>query len=169
MPDLVRYSFLEKLEKQVLESLKTRHRVLISVVGKRGTGKSFFGRHIRKNGFGQFGKRTITVIDDRVMTMEFLCFFKKRLKIPRDGVDELQPYLKKLPKRIKIIFYINNTPSDKISRADILLKLVTDEDTRINRLEERYGLGSDKLNNYLSGPESEDYSIEHKYTLEAEI
>jgi len=169
MPELVRYSFLEKLEKQVLEALKARHRVLISVVGKRGTGKSFFGRQIRKNGFGQFGRRTIAVIDDRVMTMEFLYFFKRRLKIPRNGVDELQPYLKKLPKRIKIVFYINNSPSDKISKADILLKLAIDEDTRLKRLVERYGVNSDKLNNYLQAPESEEYSIEHDYIIEARI
>jgi hypothetical protein len=167
MPNLIYDPFLETLEKYAADILKTKDMVLISVVGKRGTGKSYFGRYVRKNGFGQFDKKAISVIDDRVMTLEVLCFIKRRLKIPRNGVDELQPYLMKLPERKKVVFYINNSPADKISRADILLILTTDEDARIKRLQQRYGADSEKFKKYLSSPESVDYNIEHQYTLEA--
>jgi len=43
----MKYEFLEKLEQQTGEVLKINDRILISVVGSGGTGKSFFGKYIR--------------------------------------------------------------------------------------------------------------------------
>lgn len=163
------YHFIATLEKHVQEILKTRDRALISVVGKNGTGKSHFGRVVRKKGLGRFSNRAITVIDDRVMILEFLYFFKKRVKIPRNGVKDLETFLNNLPERIKIILYINNTPSEKINEADILLKLTTDERTRERRLHERYGNEPEKLKRYLNKNEVEGYGIKYSYLLEAEV
>ncbi len=165
----MQYKFLEKLEKQVGEILKTKDRVLISVVGSGGTGKSYFGKYIRKNGVGKFNKKIISVIDDGVMWLEFLCFFRRRVKIPFNGVDELQPFLKKLPKRCKVIFYINATPWMRISKADILLKLTTDEDIRRKRLQQRYANNLKTLKIALNSNEINDYKIKHSYLLKAKV
>jgi polynucleotide 5'-kinase involved in rRNA processing len=45
----MKYDFLEKLEEHTDEILKRKDRVLISVVGKGGAGKSYFGKYIRKS------------------------------------------------------------------------------------------------------------------------
>ena len=163
------YTFLDTLAEYVEKVLKTKNRALISVVGKNGTGKSCFGRYIRKHGIGRFNKRAVTVIDDRVMVQDFLYFFKKRLKIPRNGFESIEPLLSNLPERIKIVFYINNTPAEKIKQADILLKLTTDEQTRRQRLQKRYSNEPEKLKKYLDRAEIEDYGIQFSYLLESEI
>lgn len=164
----MKYEFLEELEKMVDEVLKTKDRVLISVVGGGGTGKSHFGKYIRNNGFGKFNKRIISIIDDRVMWLEFLYFFRRSVKIPFNGVDELQPLLKKLPKRKKIIFYINATPWKRISEADILLKLSTDEDTRRKRLQQRYANNPEKLKRFLNNG-IEGFNIKYSHLLKAKV
>ncbi|MEE8329089.1 MAG: hypothetical protein V3R54_04085 [Thermodesulfovibrionia bacterium] len=46
MSGLIHYDFLEKLEKQIEKILKTKDRVLITVAGSGGTGKSFFGKYV---------------------------------------------------------------------------------------------------------------------------
>lgn len=160
---------LEKIEKCADEVLKEQKRTLIAVVGRNGTGKSYFGRYVRKNGFGKYHRKDITVIDDRIMRIKFLGFFPGRIKIPRDGIDELVPYIKKLPPGKKIIFYINDTPADKITKADILLKLTTDEATRRKRLQQRYGSDPEKLERYLRKDETEDYGVQYTYFLEERV
>ncbi len=162
-------SLLEKIEELIVEILKKKDRVLIAVVGKNGTGKSYFGRYVRKNGVGRFHSKTIAVIDDRVMKLEFLYFFRKSVKIPRNGVDELKPYLEALPSGKKIVFYINETPADKITQTDILLQLTTDETTRKQRLRKRYGGDPEKLERYLQKGETGDYGIQYTYFLEAHV
>ncbi len=161
--------FLANLEKYIGEVLRTKDRALISVVGKNGTGKSYFGRYVRKNGIGRYDKKAVLVIDDRVVTLRFLCFFKRKIKIPRNGVDNLNPFLGKLPEEVKIILYINNTPADKIESADILLQLITDEETRRKRLQQRYGKEPEKLKRYLDKDEIEDYGIKYTYMIEAKV
>lgn len=95
MPDSAYNTFLKKLEALIKDVLITRERVLISVVGIGGTGKSFFGKYIRNNRLGQFNKRVIAVIDDKTIWLEVLYFFRRPVKIPFNGVDELQPFFKK--------------------------------------------------------------------------
>ncbi len=163
------YNFMDVLEKYVEDILKTKNRVLISVVGKNGTGKSHFGRYVRKNGLGHFNKKNVSIIDDRIIVKEFLYFFKKRVKIPHNSVDGIQPFLSDLPDRKKVILYINNSPGEKIKEADILLKLTTDEQTRRGRLKKRYGHDPEKLKRYLDKGDTEDYGIKYRYLLEAKI
>ncbi|MEW6066679.1 MAG: hypothetical protein AB1610_00040 [Nitrospirota bacterium] len=158
-----------KLESKIEEILKNQDRVLISVVGKRGTGKSYFGKYIRKKGVGKFSNRMISVIDDGLIWLEFLHFFRRRVKIRCSGVDELKPFLDKLTPRKKIIFYLNATPWPRISRADILLKFVTDEDTRIKRLQKRYKDKPLTLDKAVNIEDIEDYKIKYTYFLEAKV
>ncbi|MEE8329742.1 MAG: hypothetical protein V3R54_07425 [Thermodesulfovibrionia bacterium] len=162
------YGFLDKLEKQIDEILKTKDRVLISVVGKGGTGKSFFGKYIKNYGCCKFSKRNIAVIDDGVLWVDFLFFFRRTIKIKNAVFDELQPFLKKLSKRKKIIFYINATPWERISRADILLMLSTDENTRKKRLQQRYN-SIETINKFLTAENITDYKIKYTYLVKGEV
>ncbi len=163
------YNFLGELVKLIDEVLRNKDTVLVSVVGKNGTGKSYFGRYMRKKGVGHFNKKSISVIDDRVAVMKVLFFFKRKVRIPRNGVDDLQPFLKNLPRGKKVILYINNTPADKIKKADILLKLTTDEEIRRKRLEKRYPNDPEKLEKYLNIDGARDFDIKYTYFLEAKI
>ena len=65
MTELLYAEVLGKLETQIEEILKTKDKVLISVVGKSGTGKSYFGKYIRNNEVGRFSEMVISVIDNR--------------------------------------------------------------------------------------------------------
>jgi hypothetical protein len=166
----MQYDFLEELENMIEEVLKNKDRVLISVVGRGGTGKSYFGKYVRSRGLGTFSRRVIAVIDDRLMKLDFLFYFQRRIKIPRKGLDELQPFIKKMPKRKKIIFFINATPWERITEADILLKLSTDEETRRQRLHQRYGSNSpETLKRILNADEISEYHITYSYFLEASV
>ena len=169
MTGLIHYNFFEKLEKQIEEILKTKNRVLIAVAGSGGTGKSFFGKYVRNKGLGRFSKRVISVIDDKTMWSEPLFFLRIPVKIPFNGIDELQPFLQKLPKRKKIIFYINATPWKRITKTDILLKLSTDENIRRKRIQHRYRNDPEKLKKALNSSEHKDSEIQYSYLLETEV
>jgi len=165
----MKYEFLGELEKLIDEVLRSKDRVLISVMGSGGTGKSYFGKHLRNNGCGKFKKRIITVIDDRVMWLDFLFFFRRRVKIVPGGIDELQPFFKKIPKRKKIIFYMNATPWERITEVDILFKLSTDESKRKQRLLQRYTNNPEKLKRVLNRSDIKDSKIKYTHLLEAKI
>ncbi len=169
MTGLIYSKLLGELERHIDEILKAKDRVLISVVGKGGTGKSYFGKYLRNNGIGKFNKRSISVIDDRVMWLDFLYFFRRRVKLAYNGIDELLPLLNRLSKRKKIIFYMNATPWKRISKADIILILSTNEDLRKKRLYQRYNDDTITLEKALSSEDIDDYQIKHKYLLRAEI
>ncbi len=162
-------ALFNKLEALIDNVLIEKGRVLISVVGKNGVGKSYFGRYVRKNGLGKYGKSNISVIDDRVMTLKYLGIFKRKIRITNNGVDEIRPYLARLPRQIKIVLYINNSPHKKITYADVLLKLATDEQKRKERLQQRYGNDPEKFEKYYHNSEGEKYNIRYSYLLEVHI
>lgn len=167
LPNLAYNYLIETLERHVSEVLKSKERVLITVTGKNGSGKSCFGRYIRKKGLGSYGRRSIAIIDENTLITVFLFFFKRKIKIVKSSVDELMPFFERLPKRKKIIFYINATPEKRITKADILLKLSTTEETRKQRLEKRYGKDSESFKKYFFRNETNDISIVYTYLLEA--
>lgn len=127
---------LNELTKKILENQDT---TLICITGKAGTGKSTLGKYFRKKGYGDFSKYQISVIDDGVMSLDLFYILNKRIKNRSKEKDELEPFLKHLPKRKKIIFYINQTPELRISKTDILIKVNIDEKTRETRLMKRDG------------------------------
>lgn len=132
------YGFLAELSDLCKVLLLKQDLVLICVTGKAGAGKSTFGKHVRKNGFGSFGKSGIAVIDDSVMSLDLFYVLNKRVRIKSAEKDELEPFLELLPKRKKVVFYVNTTPERRVSQADIILHLsLNDEDERLRRLKER--------------------------------
>jgi broad-specificity NMP kinase len=129
------YTFLDELNVLCNDLLENKDKLLICITGKSGVGKSTLGKYIRKNGFGDFSKYMISVIDDGVMSMDLLYIFNKRVKIKTTQEDELYPFIKLLPKRKKLIFCIATDPLSKISFADIVMHVeLKDEKERLNRL-----------------------------------
>ncbi len=133
-----KYGFLVELHNICKKILLKQDLVLVCVTGKSGVGKSTFGKYVRKNGFGSFKKSQISVIDDSVMSLDLFYFLNKRVRIKSKEIDDLEPFMSLLPKRKKIIFYVNATPQRRITKTDILLNLyLKDEDERIARLKQR--------------------------------
>jgi len=165
----INYPFLSNLEEKISEILKSKDKVIISVVGPRGTGKSYFGKYLRSNGCGRFNRKMVAVIDDSVMWTDFLFFFRRKLRVPDKGIDEFNKLLHELPKKKKIIFYINNTPWTRLSEADILLKLYTDEYIRTERLRQRYGHQTEKIEKGLNSRHFADYKIKYSFLMEEKI
>ena len=166
MSGSVRYKFLNRLEEKIAEVLKTRKRVLISVVGGPGTGKSYFGKYLRNNGIGRFSKREIAVIDDSVLKLDFLLLLRRSVRIPCNGVDELRPFLNMLTGRKKAVFFLNATPERRITEADILLKLSAGEEIRKRRLRKRDGNDPEKLERFLNYSDPEKINIKYRYLME---
>ena len=158
------FSFLADLEKKVIEILKKKKRVIIAVTGRPGCGKSTFGKFVRKLGFGSFSPRFIAVIDDDVMTKEHLFgIIRTKMKLPSTKRDNLAPFLKTLKKHKKIIFYINTFPYKRLEKADILLELTLDEDTRRKRLNSRVH-DSEKLA-YLTEAEVDTGNLQYSHRI----
>jgi len=65
---------------------------------------------------------------------------------------------------------MNATPWERITEADILLKLSTDEKTRRQRLHQRYGSNNpETLKRILNADEISEYHITYSYFLEASV
>ena len=132
------YLFLDELEQQIDELLNVKEQVIIAVTGKPGCGKSTFGKFIRKQGFGKHSALKIAVIDDDVMTKDYLFgFIRRKVKVVSSTLDNLQPFLNMLPKRKRIVFYINTFPYKRLASCDILLELECKESLRRKRLKQR--------------------------------
>ena len=153
--------FIDKLNKLAKEKLKTKDRIIITIMGKAGTGKSTLGKYFRKKGFGDFSRFAISVIDDGVMSLDLFYLFNKRVKFKTNKKDELEPFLKLLPSRKKVIFYVNQTPELRLSKTDILLYLTIDEETREKRLINRDG----KFNKQSKI----EVNIKHGYLIEVDM
>lgn len=129
---------LDELSRLAAGCLKKQPFVLICITGNKGIGKSLLGKSFRRHGIGCFRPRQIAVIDDDNMAVDFLFFFRRWNAIPCRGIDELEPfysYCSRKPIRV----YIKSNPESRISKADIVLQLSVDEETRKRRLMKRYG------------------------------
>ena len=71
--------------------------------------------------------------------------------------------------RKKIIFYIQGNPKLRITKADILLELTTDKNTRIERLKKRYNNDPQKIEKILDKKDIKDCRIEYTYLIEAKV
>ena len=135
---MYKHIFLNELDSICNNLLQKKDRLLICITGKSGVGKSTLGKYIRKNGFGDFSKYTISVIDDGVMSLDLFYILNKRVKINTTEKEELLLFIKSLAKRKKLIFYIATDPLDKISFADIVVHIeLKDEEERLDRLVKR--------------------------------
>ena len=132
------YPFLSELEQRIDQILEKKNRVIVAVTGKPGCGKSTFGKFVRKQGFGKYSPLSISVIDDDVMTKDYLFgIVRRKIKITSSQRDDLFPFLKLLPKRKRIVFYINAFPYKRLLSCDILLQLECEETLRRQRLRHR--------------------------------
>jgi|GEM_PF-3072835 len=158
------YPFLEELEEKILHILEKKNKVLIAVVGNPGCGKSTFGKFVRKFGFKSIKASEIVVIDDDVMSREHLFnLFRTKIKIDSSKPDELKPFFQYISDRKKIIFYINSKPYKRISKADIILELELDENSRKERLKKRV---TDKNKfNFLINSSSEIKNLKFEYKI----
>ncbi len=130
-----KYTFLDKLNDICTDLLQNKDRLVICIAGKSGTGKSTLGKHIRKNGFGDFSKYSISVIDDSVMSLDLFYVLNKRVKLKTTREENLMPFIKLLPKRKKLIFCVTTKPSNKVTFTDVLIHLEPkDERERLDRL-----------------------------------
>lgn len=157
-----------ELDRLVSKCLEDEERVLISVVGNKGIGKSTFGRYIRLNGFGSFKPKDIAVIDDGCMSVDIAFLFRWKYTIPCNGIDELKPFYKYCKKK-RVRFYIDSNPENRITKASILLRLYVDEEKRLQRLIKRKGrkVGMEmflETKNYQN-----EHNITYRYKCEAEI
>ncbi len=128
---------LTRLSGLMTQCLARQATVLIAVVGNKGVGKSLLGKLFRKEGIGPFKPRDIAVIDDDNMAVDFLFCFRRWHMDPCRGIDELGPFLKYCKKK-PVRIYIKSNPESRITKADIVLRLSTDEEQRRLRLIKRY-------------------------------
>jgi len=157
-----------ELDRLVTRCLEKEPFVLVCTVGKKGIGKSTFGRYIRLNGFGSYKPKDIAMIDDGCMSVDVAFFFRRKYVNPCRGVDELKPFYKYCKKK-RVRFYIDSRPENRIIKASILLRLYTDEKTRLQRLIKRKGTeaGTDMFLKTKNYPNS--FNISYQYELEVEL
>lgn len=167
--DLISISKLKNLISLILQE---KNQVTISIVGKKGSGKSTFGRYLRKNSkllLRTIGGGKISVIDDGVMSVDFLYFFRRKIKFKNIGnvADDLLPF-DKWKKKSKVIFYIDSIPTNRLSYADIVVEITVKNEKRLQRLISRNGY-EDGLKRYQNSKELFDIStFKHQYFLEIE-
>jgi hypothetical protein len=128
----------KELSRLITECLERKPSVLICVIGNKGSGKSLLGKYFRRHGIGEHPPHKIAVIDDDNMAVDFLYFFRRWHKIRCQGIDELkpfEPFFKNKPIRL----YLKSNPESRITKADIVVRLIIEESLRHQRLLRRYG------------------------------
>ncbi len=161
------YPFLTELDSICKKLLCKKDRVMICITGKSGCGKSTFGKFVRKNGFGSISKYKIAVIDDSVMSLDMFYIFNRRIRAKSKAKDELEPFIKKLPHRKKVVFFVNTRPEKRLSCADIIVNLkLENDDERIRRLINR---GDEISERHYKDSSGTLKKISHDYFLEVEV
>jgi len=117
----------------ITHCLSSQPSVLLAIVGNKGVGKSILGKYFRNRGIGPIHRRKVAVIDDDHMAVDTLYFFRRWYPNRCTGVDELAPFIKYC-KNKPVRVYIKSNPESRISRADIVLQLRTDERKRRRHL-----------------------------------
>ena len=108
---------LEALNSACKEILIVKKRVLITLTGLHGSGKSTLGKELRRKGFGDFKPYQIAVIDDGVMSIN-LFFIRPRVKIKSDQRDELRPFFKFIMPLVRVVIYaciLSRNEEDRIA------------------------------------------------------
>jgi len=133
--------FMDRLAELTSSLLLLKSRVFITVVGKRGSGKSSFGRSLRKKGIGNTPPRNVAVIDDGVMVTRFLGVFLKRIKDYNFSgeLDNLTPFVPYLKRRHSVVVCVTDNPTARLSWTDILVAVESNDNVRLQRLIQRNG------------------------------
>jgi len=162
------YPFLMEVSKIVQRILVEKEKVFIVITGRPGCGKSTLAKLIRKRGFGNFHPKEIAVIDDDVMSREYLFgLVRTKLRINCQTCDNLEPFFRYFPAYKKIFIYVNTLPYKRMSRTDILVELHLNEKDRINRLTKR--VKDLSLREYLIEAKVDIGELEYDYKIDAEV
>ncbi len=138
MIDYPNSNLFKKLSNIIDDYIQKQDRVFITITGKSGAGKSTLGKYIRKNGISDIKPSQIAVIDDSVMTIDYFGgLIRRKYKNKIDKKDNLKPFLKKIGDKKRLIFYINVTPSNRITQTDIMVWLDIDKQSQKERLTKR--------------------------------
>ena len=157
---------LKALNKACKEVLKEKKRVLITLTGLHGSGKSTLGKELRRKGFGDFKPYQIAVIDDGVMSIN-LFFIRPRVKIKSDQRDELRPFFKFIMPFVKVVIYASANPLSRISKCDILCILNINEEDRIARIYKRNPVeDQNNTQRHIDKKELDLVGLEYKIKLE---
>jgi dephospho-CoA kinase len=106
------------------------------IAGNKGSGKSTFGKLLRKGGLGRIGSRKILVIDDDVASVSFLGVFRRRVRFPTRQKDFLRPF-KPYFRGKQLIVFVTAQPTDRLDECDILIEVNCAEHVRLRHLRQR--------------------------------
>ena len=116
--------------------IKAKGRALLCLVGRPGSGKTTFGKHIRKQGLPGIPPSRIAVIDDGVLSVPLLGIFNRRVKHQSNERDELAPFQQHLRGK-ELLVYVSSRPERRLSACDLVVLVRCDEVERLRRLIER--------------------------------
>ena len=117
---------------------------LLCICGKPGAGKSTLAKLIRKEGLPGIPPRRICVIDDGVLSVPVLWFFRKRVKFHSRDRDNLKPFQPWLRGR-QLVIYVGATPQRRLDRCDVVLRLRCPDEERLRRLVQRNSDGEKRF------------------------
>lgn len=117
---------------------------LLCICGKPGAGKSTLAKKIRKEGLPGIPPRRICVIDDGVLSVPVLWFFRKRVKFHSRDRDNLKPFQPWLRGR-QLVIYVGATPQRRLDRCDVVLRLRCPDEERLRRLVQRNSDGEKRF------------------------
>lgn len=157
-----------ELASLITQGLSSQSSVLLAIVGNKGVGKSILGKYFRNCGIGPIHRRKIAVIDDDNMAVDTLYFFRRWYPNRCTGVDELAPFMKYCKKK-PVRIYIKSNPESRISRADIVLRLSTEEKNRRRHLLIRDG--EEKGQRMIAKTQAypQEIKIDHDHFMEARV
>ncbi|HCN27713.1 MAG TPA: hypothetical protein DIT64_02795 [Verrucomicrobiales bacterium] len=110
--------------------------VLLCVCGKPGSGKTTLAKIIRKEGLPGIPPRRVCVIDDGVISVPVLWFFRKRVRFHSKERDNLKPFQPWLRGR-QLVVYVGASPHRRLDRCDVALRIRCPDEERLRRLVHR--------------------------------
>ena len=144
--------------------LSQQDRVVLCITGRTGTGKTTFGRRLRKEGLPGIPARHIAVLDDGTLSHMVLGIWHRRIRIPAQTRDELAPFEPYL-KRKRILVYVHGNPGVRLSACDIRLHLLCPEDLRHQRLLNRNVDGEQRYQRSIEKGDPPDILTRLAYSL----
>ena len=162
--ELPKVGWQSRLAKVFSEQMKSTGRVLLCVTGKTGAGKTTFARRIRKEGLPGIKRSEIAVIDDGVMTAPVFGFINHRVRFACAAPDDLAPFEPYLRGK-KVVVYVAIRPEKRISRCDILLRLLCSDENRRQRLVASRDNGSVRYERSLQNEDSAVIPADYYFSL----
>jgi broad-specificity NMP kinase len=139
---------------------------LLCICGKPGSGKTTLAKIIRKQGLPGIPPRRICVIDDGVLSVPVLWFFRKRVKFHSRDCDNLKPFQPWLRGR-QLVIYVGATPQRRLDRCDVVLRIRCPDEERLRRLIRRNTDGEKRFRNTEHVSDAVEIMADHVFDLPA--